>query len=58
MGKAKRVLKRIWNRLQRLNQYPVNIKIGSFYMTIHNPNDRPKWIGPVDKFIVEHFKTQ
>jgi hypothetical protein len=36
----------------------LKIKNRLFQLTIHDPNDRPQWIGPVDKFIVEHFKTQ
>jgi hypothetical protein len=36
----------------------LRIKNKFFQLTIHDPTERPQWIGPVDKFIVEHFKTQ
>ena len=43
------------NRLKELNRYPFYLKWGTFEVTIHDPNDRPKWNVPVDKFIHLHF---
>ena len=43
------------NRFDRWNRYPFYLKWGTFEVTIHDPNDRPKWNVPVDKFIHLHF---
>lgn len=42
---------------RRLTFKGLTIKTRMFQLTVHDPKERPRWIGPVDKFIVEHFNN-
>jgi len=40
---------------KRLTFRGLSINTKMFRLKIHDPKDRPRWIGPIDEFIYSHY---